>query len=52
MIKSDWQDLPDGISQACAFNKGGLANNLAIDQYAVVSHSLGSRITLLMAFSV
>lgn len=46
MIKSDWQNLPDGISQACAFNDDGLANNLAADQYAVVSHSLGSRITI------
>lgn len=46
MIKSDWQNLPNGKAQACAFNDDGLANNLAVDQYAVVSHSLGSRITI------
>jgi hypothetical protein len=46
MIKSDWRDLPDGVSQACAFNKGGLAKNLTADQYAVISHSLGSRIVI------
>lgn len=46
MIKSDWQNLPDGVSKACAFNSEGLAANLKIDQYAVVSHSLGSRITI------
>lgn len=46
MIKSDWQNLPDGISQACSFNDDSLAKNLAVDQYAVVSHSLGSRITI------
>jgi hypothetical protein len=46
MIKSEWQNLPDGLSEACAFNDDGLAKNLAIDQYAFVSHSLGSRITI------
>ncbi len=46
MIKSDWQELPDGVSQACSFNDDTLAKNLAVDQYAFVSHSLGSRITI------
>jgi hypothetical protein len=46
MIKGDWQNLPDGISQACSFNDDSLAKNLAIDHYAFVSHSLGSRITI------
>ncbi|MEQ1545627.1 hypothetical protein [Methyloglobulus sp.] len=46
MIKSEWQNLPDGLSEACAFNDDGLAKNLAVDQYAFVSHSLGSRITI------
>ena len=46
MIKGDWQNLPDGVAKACSFNDDGLAKNLAIDQYAMVSHSLGSRITI------
>ena len=46
MIKGDWHNLPDGIAQACSFNDDSLAENLAIDHYAVISHSLGSRITI------
>lgn len=46
MIKSDWKDLPDGVSQSCSFNDDSLAKNLAVDQYAFISHSLGSRITI------
>ena len=46
MIKGDWQNLPDGISQACSLNDDSLAKNLAVDHYALVSHSLGSRITI------
>lgn len=46
MIKSDWQNLPDGVSKACSFNDDNLAKNLGVDQYAFVSHSLGSRITI------
>jgi hypothetical protein len=46
MIKSDWQHLPEGKSQVCSFNDDGLTNNLVVDQYAFVSHSLGSRITI------
>lgn len=46
MIKSDWQDLPDGITQSCSFNDDNLAKNLAVDRYAFISHSLGSRITI------
>jgi hypothetical protein len=46
MIKGDWHNLPDGASQACSFNDDALVKNLAIDHYAVVSHSLGSRITI------
>ena len=46
MIKSDWKNLPDGISKACSFNDDDLASHLAVDNYAVVSHSLGSRITI------
>ena len=46
MIKGDWDKLPDGHPQACSFNDEGLAKNLSVDQYAVLSHSLGSRITI------
>jgi len=46
MIKSDWKNLPNDVSQACSFNDSSLAKNLAVDQYAFVSHSLGSRITI------
>lgn len=46
MIKNDWDGLPDGVSQSCSFNDDNLSKNLADDQYAFVSHSLGSRITI------
>ena len=46
MIKSDWQSLPNEVSQACSFNDDKVANNLAVDQYAFFTHSLGSRITI------
>jgi hypothetical protein len=46
MTKSNWDSLPDNNTQACSFNDDTTASNIAIDQYAVVSHSLGSRITI------
>lgn len=46
MIKSDWQSLPNEVLQACSFNDDKVANNLAVDQYAFFTHSLGSRITI------
>lgn len=46
MTKSNWDSLPSGTTQACSFNDDSAAANVAIDQYAVVSHSLGSRITI------
>ncbi len=46
MTKSTWQDLPDDVSQACSFNDDSTAANILKDQYAFVSHSLGSRITI------
>lgn len=46
MTKSTWQDLPDDTRQACSFNNGTTAANIIKDQYAFVSHSLGSRITI------
>lgn len=46
MTKSNWADLPDDVKQACSFNDDTAATNLQVDQYAVISHSLGSRITI------
>lgn len=46
MVKSNWQQFPDGTTQACTLNDDSLLKNLAADHYAVVSHSLGSRITI------
>lgn len=46
MIKGDWQNFPDGMSQACSFNDDSLTKNLAVDHYAILSHSLGSRIAI------
>ncbi|MCK9396715.1 MAG: hypothetical protein M0Q44_14130 [Methylobacter sp.] len=44
MTKSNWNDLPDDKVQACSFNDDSAAKNILVDQYAFVSHSLGSRI--------
>lgn len=46
MTKSNWDGLPNNTTQSCSFNDDTAAANIAIDQYAVVSHSLGSRITI------
>jgi hypothetical protein len=46
MTKSNWNDLPDDVMQACSFNDDSAAKNILIDQYAFISHSLGSRITI------
>lgn len=46
MTKSNWDDLPNNAQQACSFNDSSSAANIHIDQYAFISHSLGSRITI------
>jgi hypothetical protein len=46
MTKTDWKQFPDGGSQVCSLNDDNIVKNLAVDQYAFVSHSLGSRITI------
>ncbi|MDP1666828.1 MAG: hypothetical protein Q8L79_17095 [Methylobacter sp.] len=46
MTKSNWDSLPDNMTQACSFNDDTAAANIRIDQYAFVSHSLGSRIII------
>jgi hypothetical protein len=46
MTKSRWDDLPDDVTQACSFNDDSAAANIQVDQYAFISHSLGSRIII------
>jgi hypothetical protein len=46
MAKNNWESLPDDVMQACSFNEDALAANIRNDQYAFISHSLGSRITI------
>lgn len=47
MTKTNWDGLPEGESkEACSFNDDTAAANIKHDQYAFVSHSLGSRITI------
>lgn len=46
MTKSNWDDLPNDVAQACSFNDDAAAANIHVDQYAFISHSLGSRIII------
>ncbi|MBN2089632.1 hypothetical protein JW964_08460 [candidate division KSB1 bacterium] len=46
MTKSNWENLPNDEAQACSFNDNSLTTNIDNDQYAFISHSLGSRITI------
>lgn len=46
MTKSNWENLPDNVQEACSFNDVSSSNYIDDDQYAFVSHSLGSRITI------
>ena len=46
MIKSNWENFPDGITKTCSFNDIGLQKSLADDQFALITHSLGSRIAI------
>jgi hypothetical protein len=50
MIKENWAGLPDSSDQPCLLENGPLVeaeiNNLIADDFAFVSHSLGSRITI------
>lgn len=46
MTKSNWDDLPNNVQQACSFNDSNTPANIDVDQYAFISHSLGSRITI------
>lgn len=46
MTRNGWDSLPDDVSQACSFSDTALAGNVRKDEYAIISHSLGSRITI------
>ncbi|MGH8548994.1 MAG: hypothetical protein ACRERU_10415 [Methylococcales bacterium] len=50
MIKKDWESLPESSDQACLLENDSLSddeiNHLIVDDFAFVSHSLGSRITI------
>ncbi len=46
MAKTNWDGLPESGTHACSFNDDALAQNIRKDQYAFISHSLGSRITI------
>ena len=46
MIASDWDELPRHQKAACHILTEKALNHLAQDRFAVISHSLGSRITI------
>lgn len=46
MVKGQWDSMPDYQEKACNFGDSSTVENLKNDQYAIVSHSLGSRITI------
>ncbi|MGJ0485708.1 MAG: hypothetical protein ACR65R_14445 [Methylomicrobium sp.] len=46
MARSGWNDLPDDVTQSCSLNDSSLAANVRHDEFAIISHSLGSRITI------
>jgi hypothetical protein len=46
MISEDWNDLPNGGQQRCNPLEGDTVRHLREDDIAIITHSLGSRITL------
>jgi hypothetical protein len=46
MASRGWSDLPNEVQQSCSFNDSQLAANVRHDEFAIISHSLGSRITI------
>jgi len=46
MATQDWQDLPKNGKHACEGLSDEHINKLSADEYVVISHSLGSRITI------
>lgn len=46
MFRDQWADLPESGVHYCDFRDNKIGNNIRQDDYFVVTHSLGSRITL------
>lgn len=46
MINRKWGELPDNKTQACTFDDLEAVETMKNDHYALISHSLGSRITI------
>ena len=46
MMRDNWDDLPERSNQFCNPMTERTVRNLSADSYSVVSHSLGSRITI------
>ncbi len=46
MIGADWENLPSGVNQRCNPLTEEAVKHLSVDNLAIVSHSLGSRITI------
>lgn len=46
MVTHDWDDLPEGGKHQCLGVAEKSAEHLIYDDYALISHSLGSRITI------
>lgn len=46
MATGDWEDLPDSGEHACMGLNDSAIDHIAHDDYAVISHSLGSRIVI------
>ncbi len=46
MTQGDWDDLPDRVTQFCNPYHPNSAHQLAQDHFAIITHSLGSRIIL------
>ena len=46
MTKNHWDGLPSGRPMPCSLNDDSIAANILNENYAIISHSLGSRITI------
>jgi hypothetical protein len=46
MAKNQWDELPSGRPMPCSLNDDSIAVNILNENYAIISHSLGSRITI------
>ncbi len=46
MMVADWDGLPESGQHACTITDKSAAENVEVDHFALISHSLGSRITI------